>query len=181
VAGATNTEPATIRPHSKLWIEFITSSQINDDFGPYSENVTQEAEEKLTLLGDWDGSVQNLDEAISNFYSRTQLPAAQDTLQQLIDINMVVSAEREANRALGEDSSEEMQSYAYAIAPWLEPPAASDDNQLTKSDDTPSAVAAVINEPSIEDLLTERSALNTAITSLDSTLESLANTVESLY
>ena len=72
---------------------------INEDFGPYSNSPAQEAQEKLTQLGDWDASVQNLDEAISKFYARTNLPPANDIVQRLLDISMVESAEREARRA----------------------------------------------------------------------------------
>ncbi len=167
--------------------ENLTSSQIQDDFGPYSENVTQEAQEKLTLLGDWDGSVQNLNEAINNFYNRTRLPGTDNSLQQLIDINMVISAEREANRALRENNSAEMQSYAYTIAPWLDPSATrveettGNDIQVNKPNDNSTPLATVIDEPSIKDMLAEQTALNAAITSLDSTLDRLANTVENLY
>ena len=128
------------------------------DFGQYSSNPAEEAQKHLEALGDWDNTVTNLSQAISNFYARTNLSTSSDPVQQLLDIDMVASAEREAKRVLDTGNSEAAQAYAYTIAPWLKTP---------------------VTPPN--DLLAERTTLTSAISSLDKTLKGLSDTVNIMY
>lgn len=145
--------------NSHARVDANTDPATTEDFGQYSSNPAQEAQKHLEALGDWDNTVTNLDEALGNFYARTNLSASSDPVQQLLDIDMVVSAEREAKRALDIGNSEAMQAYAYTIAPWLKKPP---------------------NTPA-NDLLAERSTLTSVISSLDKTLNGLNDTVNILY
>jgi len=143
-------------------------SSTSEDFGPYSSNPEQEVKQHLEALGDWGGSDQNIDQAINKFYNRTKLTASDDIIQQLLDIDMVISAEREAKRALDGNGSESMQAYAYTIAPWLKP-------------EVPKPEVPKPEEPEQNDMLAERSVLTSAISSLNSALEDLSGIVDILY
>ena len=76
---------------------------------------------------------------------------------------MALSAEREAQRILNKDSSEQAIAFAYAVAPWLIP-----DNEDNIGPD-PALLANSIE------------AVTNAISSLDTTLEDISETIEALY
>lgn len=157
----------------------LDANTITEDFGPFSSQQENQLKQKLTELGDVTDTVQDLPTAIGNFYGRTGLNSSDDPVQQLLDINMVASAEREANRILSDSggaATGEMLSYINTIAPWINKPAPTVIAQVI----TPEA-PAIVAAPPIGEMLTEQSALTVAISKLDSTINQLTDTVKFLY
>jgi len=163
----------------------IEYDNVSEDFGAYSDEVILETEQILQALGDWNESTQGIEQAISDFYQRTNLTPSEDALQRLLDVSTVLSAEREASRTTTNDSTPQIQDYANSIAPWLVTPATTsetpDNQELAKADNGAAvAVTATREEPAAQ-LLEEQSVLQAAFKSLSDTVQSLNDTMSKLY
>lgn len=139
---------------------------IADDFGPYSSDTDKQLRQNLMQLGDLADSSNNLNVAIDKFYERTEIIYSSDPIQQIIDSESALSAEREAKRVIGTDenaATEQTLNYARNLAPWLNKP----------------AVVAVA--PAINITQAEQSALTSAISTLDKTFTNLTDTINAIY
>jgi len=153
----------------------IEYDNVSEDFGAYSDEVILETEQILQALGDWNESTQGIEQAISDFYQRTNLTPSEDALQRLLDVSTVLSAEREASRTTTNDSTPQIQDYANSIAPWLVTPATT-----SETPDNQELATATREEPAAQ-LLEEQSVLQAAFKSLSDTVQSLNDTMSKLY